>query len=209
MSLTKQQIKQLNTIFNVATLLGAEYAENKSIIGITLLPIILDTNGKIPADPRISVIFLNVSRVIASLRRGAWNDQEAEIKKFNISDLLKVVQSFGGGAIYGSNFIDNNKDNFNWWSKNPSFDLINENMKESKHTMDLFQEEGRNRHLDVKIWFDDLKIFNANKREVAIEDLFEAGKRAWDGISRGDEEAGKFGIMPLDKFDSKNFEDRF
>ena len=63
------------------------------------------------------------------------------------------------------------------------------------NTIDLFQE-GENRHIDLRIWFDDFQILTPKYEPVDLEDFLENGKRGWDAIYANNDKMGHFGIIP-------------
>jgi hypothetical protein len=103
--------------------------------------------------------------------------------------------SFKGLPVYGWEFLDRPEaDNFVNWSDRLSLDWRSEPNGVS-HTLDLFQDGG-SRHLDLRIWFDELRILTPERQEVAFDDFTAAGIRWWDGLHAGDQRTAGYGIYP-------------
>ena len=64
------------------------------------------------------------------------------------------------------------------------------------HTLDLFQGDGV-RHLDLRFWFDELRILGADRTEVAFDDFTAAAVRWWDARRADDPRTLGRGIFPL------------
>ena len=107
MELTDEIAKGLGVALNESSLLGVEYSEELNCASATFSVLTLpNEKDPEPQDTRIQMIFHNVGRIAASLRNGYWNDYGADIEKFEINELLSVVQSFGGQPIYGWDFFN-------------------------------------------------------------------------------------------------------
>src|SRR5690349_7908259 len=139
--LTQEQKQGLDVAFNEATLLGAEVDSTTRVAGITLSVLTLPEAGPAPADPRMQVLLYGVQRVAASLRLGNWNDLQAPMQPFELSELLSVVQSFGGCAIYGWEFFDLGPEQFESWQGKFSLDVTFCETP-AQHSISLFQEGG-------------------------------------------------------------------
>jgi hypothetical protein len=184
----------LGVALNEATLLGAEMSRERRLAAITFAVLSLPTEAGVPPqDARVSIVLSPVGRVAASLRMGSWDDPAAAVVPFALEDLLKTVQSFGGLSVYGWEFIDVETD-FEAWSERLSLDERFGDDGQA-HSITLFQE-GLDRHLDLRIWFDTLRVFRPNHSEIPIEDFLAAGKRWWDGLYAGDSRTQGHGIFP-------------
>ena len=183
----------LNIAFNEASLLGIEVAADIALAGITLSVLTLpdDTNGP-PADPRISVSLDGVTRIAASLRNGRWDDTSAKAESFEIGKLFPIVASFGFQPVYGWDFFDRHED-FKTWNQRLSLDLELSNKKVS-NSITLFQE-ATDRHLDVRIWFAELDLYDPDGNELNVSDVIEGGKRWWDAIAKKDPRIQHAGIV--------------
>jgi hypothetical protein len=94
-----------------------------------------------------------------------------------------VVRSFKSLPVYGWEFLGRPEaDNFATWSDRLSVDWRSEPGGLS-HTLDLFQE-GYDRHLDLRIWFDGLRVFAAEHEEIALDDFAAGGVRWWGRAPR-------------------------
>jgi hypothetical protein len=65
-------------------------------------------------------------------------------------------------------------------------------------TISLFQEGAvEDRHLDLCVWFDNIKICTAQGQEIQLDDFIAGGKRWWDGLYADDPRTRDKGINPL------------
>ena len=186
----------LGCAFNEAELLGVEFDSERKLVACTLNLLAIDVNGNIPDDRRIQLILKPISRIVASLRNGHWDDDLAPAVNFAPDKLLKIVQSFNASSIYGWEFINCQDDGFNRWKNRPSFDWKSDNYTGKENTFDLFQEDG-SRHLDIRIWFDDLITLNSKGKQLEISNLIETSNRVWEAINENSEVTKEFGIIPL------------
>ena len=211
MRLSDEQIHGLDIALNESSLLGLEVDPNRRVAGATFAVLSLPEVGDVPTDRRIQMIFRPVRRVVASLRHGQWNDANAEVEKFQLADLLAVVQRFGGKPIYGREFIDSKDEgNFTKWVDRLSLDFRSTgwirqrigtvwgNIRGSSHSIFLFQE-GPKLILDIKLWFDDIEIRNPQGEEIGLDEFIAGGRRWWDALYAGDERTKGFGIFPMKK----------
>lgn len=201
MKLTADIINGLDTAFNEADVLGVEFDEKRNLIGCTFRPIMLDKDGHVPEDRRVQVILKPVGRLVASLRLGNWNDEHAAVEKFEPGQLLEKVQSFGG-HIYGAEFFNCGDARFESWKGRLSFDWTSTATTGFANTLDIFQQ-GLERHLDIRIWFDELSIFNAKREPIEIHEFIASGQRGWDAIYSGNPKTHTFGVIPVVNGDSE------
>lgn len=188
----------LGVAFNEAALFGVELDEEKRRVGVTLSMVCANEDGTLPDDKRVQIILQPVGKLVASLRNGRWDDEKAEIVPFKADELLETIKSFQGLPIYGWEFINCGDNDYNQWSKRASL-TFESGTDGLSHTFDLFQE-GFERHLDLRIWFDDMKFFSPGGQEIEIEEVIKRGKRGWDQIYSGDKKAtNEYAIFPTGK----------
>jgi len=102
MKIDAKTAQGLGAALNEATLLGAEYDPTRNSLGATFsVRTLPDGQSHEPQDPRIQIVFSGGGRVAAALRDAFWNVREAVTIRFEIADLLSIVQSFGGQPVYG------------------------------------------------------------------------------------------------------------
>ena len=196
MALSKNETEGLGVAFNEATLLGVEVDAARSLCGLTLSVLTLPQDGPAPDDSRVQMLLRPVGRVCASLRSGRWDDLQAHVEKFELSELLKIVQSFGGQPIYGWKFFDLEEFNFEEWSDRLSLDWHG-NSSAMEHNITLFQEGSvPERILDLRIWFKEITFHRANGELIKTEDIITGGKKWWDGLHSGDKRTAGHGIFP-------------
>jgi hypothetical protein len=170
MDLSEDQRHDLNVALNEATLIGVELGTQHRAASLTF--------------------------GVLTLRNGAADDAGAPVEEFALDQLLDVVMSFKGLAVYGWEFVDRpERDNFAEWSDRLSLDWRSEPDGLS-HTLDLFQA-GHDRHLDLRIWFDELRVFTPEHEEIALDEFAAGGVRWWDGLYANDPRTAGHGIAPL------------
>lgn len=200
MELTRERIQALGVALNEATLVGVEIDEQQRGVGVTFSVLTLPQTGPAPQDTRVQFVLFPVGRVIASLRNGDWNDVDAEILQVAPEELLTVVQSFGGQPVYGWNFFDVRDDAKEHWIDQLSLDWgAREDGME--HTLTLFQE-GVERHLDLRIWFDAFVICDPYGNQIEVEEFCAGGQRWWRAFNEGDPRTRGAGLSTLDDEES-------
>lgn len=145
----------------------------------------LPEKGAPPDDPLIQILFIPVGRVAASLRDGRWDDPEAEVVPFTIDELTSVVRSFEGRAIDGWEFFDRPDDDFERRSKRLSLDWAQGDGGRS-HTFTMALDSAHS-ILELRIWFDHLRVFDRDFNEISVDTFVAGGKRWWDAFFKGDE----------------------
>jgi hypothetical protein len=199
MDLSAEQIHAFGVALNEASLVGVEVEAAEGSAGVTLAVLSLPPDGgPEPADRRVQLVLQPLGRVAASLRQGAWDDDDATVVPLGLDRLHAAVSGFGQQPIYGWEFLDvpEEKD-FAGWRDRLSLDW-RASSGGLTHTLDLFQEsaEGERRHLDLRLWFDDLRIFGPDRREIAFDDFVAGGVRWWDAMYAGDARTKGHGIVP-------------
>jgi len=136
-----------------------------------------------------------VGRVAAALRDAYWDDTSAETIPFDASELLAIVQSFGGQPVYGWEFINNEDRAFDQGRHRLSLDIkVESGSLDNRIT--LFQGGSTpRRHLDLWIWFDGMLIRDAVGTTIDIGDFAAGGKRWWDAMYAGDSRTSGHGIV--------------
>lgn len=197
-------MRDLGVALNEATLVGVEVSAKERGAALTFAVLALPSgDGPPPDDPRVRLILQPVGRIAASLRHGRWDDPTAGIESFELERLEEVVASFEQQPMYGWRFLDvPDKDDFAMWASRLSLDWRSE-PGGTAHTLDLFQEWGGTRHLDLRFWFDDLRIFDRDRREVPLDEFTSAGVRWWDGLYANDPRTAGHGIVPAPRLHSK------
>lgn len=195
LQMTSAEAEGLGIALNEATLLGVEIDPSRRIAAVTLRVLTLPEDGPPPADSRLQLLLQPVGRIAASLRGGRWDDPAAPVLPLKEGDVLTASQSFGCLPIYGWRFFDLPGEDFKRWSSRLSLDS-RLGMDGHRHTITLFQE-GNDRHLDLRIWFDDLEFRTTDGCRIGLIEVIEGGKRWWDRMYAGDPRTHGCGIMPL------------
>ena len=198
MQIDEELRHRIGLALNEATLLGVEFDEAKNLVACSFAVIAMKKDGNVPEDNRLLFIFKPVGRFVASFRNGHWDDQNASAEKFEPKKILEVIQRFQGQPIYGWDFINCGDQYFDTWKDRFSFDYFLAKNIGLSNTIDLFQESG-DKHIDLRIWFDDFKILSPKYEPVALEEFLENGKRGWDAIYANNDKMNKFGIIPAAK----------
>lgn len=174
----------LDVAFNEATLLGVEVSESRQVAAITLALLTLPSNREpAPEDSQVSVILDGVSRVAVSLRDGNWHDRSAATQPVLLDSLPDVVRTFQGQPVYGGEFFDQ-EENFRQWSDRLSLDATL-HPSAADHSLTLFQE-GVGRHLDIRLWFSNLRITDAEGQPLNLKQVIAGGQRWWKAMYGGD-----------------------
>ena len=194
MRLTSNEKVALGTALNEATLLGVEVDEGDRAVAVTFSVLTLPESGPAPDDCRVQFLFSSVDRIAASLRNGTWDDADAEVVPFPISDLAAVVRGFGGEFVYGWEFFDIHDTELRGWGKRLSLDWTGDDNGRN-HSISLFQEDGE-RHLDLCIWFGSFEIQTPSGDLVPLSEFCEGGRRWWDALYRDDPRTEGHGIVP-------------
>ncbi len=185
----------LGVLLNEADLLGVEFDPTRRLCAVTLRVLVLPEEGPEPPDRRIFFVMSGVSRVLASLRGRHSQFDKAPILPVTVETLDSVVQSFGGLPIYGWEFIDRPlRAPQNWWTKRPSLDWKSHDGAQGSHTLDLFQQGG-DRDLDLRIWFESFRIVAPDYRELDVDDLILSANRWWEAMHSGDSRTAGHGIV--------------
>jgi len=192
---SRGDFERLEYLFNEATLVGAELDETARVAAVTLELLLLPEVGPWEGERRVQVKLLNVGRCVASLRRGAWNAFFARRIRFPPSELLEVVRSFGGGAIYGNQFFDQAWRDLRTIHWRYSFDVRLAGGSKA-HSISLFQE-GNVRHLDLIFWFEALELLFPDYSAASLDSLCEGNDRWWRAMRAGDPRVAASGIVAL------------
>jgi hypothetical protein len=195
MQIDEELRHRIGLALNEATLLGVEFDKEKNLVACSFALVAMEKDGNVPEDNRLLFIFKPVGRFVASLRNGHWDDKNAEVENFESENILKIIQSFKGLSIYGWDFINCGDKDFDTWKDRLSFDYLTDDNIGLTNTIDLFQEGG-NRHIDLRIWFDDFEVLTPKYEPVDLEEFLENGKRGWDAVYENNDKMGNFGIIP-------------
>jgi len=188
----------LNTALNESDWLDIGVDSELRVARFLLRVLTLPEVGNAPADRRVVLRCDGVGRVAASLRGGRWDDDQAPVEKVSLDGLSEVVRSFGGQSIYGWEFIDPSDRSWGRWGKRLSLDAVI-GASGGTHVIELFQESGTGpaRHLDLRVWFDELSVTRAEGQPISLEEFAAGGTRWWDALYARDPRAHGHGIAPL------------
>lgn len=195
MRLTAEQLDGLNVALNEATLLGVEFDPGERVAGVTLDVLALPPDAPERDDGRVLLVLEPVGGIAASLRHGTWDERSARVERFGVDEIHGIVAQVAGNPIYGWEFFDAPAKSFRTWSDRLSLDWHSDLPDGRNHSLDLFQEADS--HLDLRIWFDGLRIVRADGTEVPLETFVSEGRRWWDAFHRHDPRTARRGLVPL------------
>lgn len=195
-TIPKDICEKLGFPLNEATFVDLQFDSLRALAKCTFRVVTVDKQGIVPDDTTVVLTFAPVGRLITSLRYGNWDDSGAEVETFGPDQVSSIVRSFNGQSIYGWKFFNLGDESIKDWVDKLSLDFRSHNKEGFANTIDLFQEEGCNRYLDLRIWFDHLSIADSRGNKIDVDTFIENGKRAWDSILGGNKETRGFGIVP-------------
>ena len=189
------QKDKVAAVLNEATLLGItiDPARRTASIYVHALTLPEDTG---PSGTDLEVRLNGVSRAAFSIRDGHWTDRLAPVASITHEEISEVVDRFGHLPVYGDNFLDSENKWLKEWGDRLSLNWILAAGESSPHTFDFFQE-GPERHLDARIWFETIVFLDQNGVEIGLDDLVQAADRWWTGMRSGDPRTASSGIVPL------------
>ena len=208
MQINEELRQRIGVALNEATLLGVEFDREQKRVACSFALVAMDENGNVPEDNRLLFIFEPIGRFVASYRKGHWDDQNAEVEKFEPEKILEIVQQFQKLSIYGWDFVNCGDKDFDTWKDRLSFDFSTGESSGLTNTIDLFQE-GYDKHIDIRIWFDDFEILTPKYESVDLEEFLENGKRGWDAIYADNDKMSNFGIVPATSENKQKLEKMF
>jgi hypothetical protein len=170
----------LNLALNEAIIIGLDFDEERQTVYVTFCPIAIQQDGTIPSDNRFLFAFRNVGRLASSLTL----EPDTTAIKFKSNELGAKVSEFKNESIYGWEFIDNPEEIvFKQWKDNVSFDTVINDSCINQHTIDLFQEDKYSKKsIDIRIWFENIEIFDSDSKLLDVQTFIDNGKRGWDKI---------------------------
>ena len=197
MNLTTEQVDGLNVALNEAAWLGIDIDCEGMRATVLLDVLTLPAEGPASDETNVALLLDGVSRVAASLRKGWWNDAEATVELLSLPGLDTAVRDFGGNPIYGWEFINPPEESWAGWRGRLSLDA---NLSEdpAPHVLEIFQESGSGspRHLDLRVWFRELRVRRGAGEEVPMQEFIDGGVRWWGGLHAGDPRTTGKGIFP-------------
>ncbi len=196
MEFSDEQVYAFGVALNEATVVAVAVDPERRAVAVTLGVLSLpEGGGPGPADPRVVLFLEPAGRIAASLRHGRWDDAAAPVEPFELGDLPGVVAGFLQLSLYGWKFLDVPADDrFARWCDRLSLDWSSE-PGGLAHTLDLFQASPE-RILDLRVWFDGIRIFTPDGHELAFDEFTAAGLRWWDALKAGDPRTAGHGIHP-------------
>lgn len=195
MEISGELCQRLGVALNEADLLGLAVDKDGREATITVRVLTLPEHGPEPLD-RVRLLRCSpVCRVAASLRHGRWDDEHARVEPVTLSQLGEFVGRWGH-SIYGWEFVDPPDTSWKTWRTRLSLDVRFK--RRSRHVTEMFDNFYEpERHLDFRIWFEDLAIFTLASEPISLEDFAKGGERWWQGLYAADPRTSGHGILPF------------
>jgi hypothetical protein len=185
----------LEVALNEADFCDLRINERTGEVQLLMVVLTLPEVGPEPEDRRTVLSCEGVSRVLASLRHGRWDDETAPVEELRLQDLPLTVRSFGSQPIHGWDFLDLPESGNAAWKRQASIDF-SVGQGRGEHSIDVFQESvaGPPRHLDLRIEFDELTVRDATGESLELEDFAAGGRRWWAALETSDPRVEGHGI---------------
>jgi hypothetical protein len=195
----------IDVAFNEATLFDVALRRDKREIALGFEVLTLPEGAGGSGHASVTLVLEGVTGVVASFRRGRWNDEDAEVVPLTADEIPAVVASFGGQPIYGWEFFDQPEGSWARWQNRLSLEA-HWNACRAAHSLRVFQEslQGPARHLDLGFWFERIEVRDVDDRALDLEEFTLGGRRWSDAMIAGDERTKQSGIVPLRPDDPKS-----
>lgn len=174
MAISKEIREGLNIILNEASIINIEFNEIENYI-FCKFELLREKDNKTPNIANFK--FENIFRFVAKYSEKV--EDIIKVKKINPNEISYYVEKFINKDIYGWDFINIEKSNFNF--ENSSFDYITSESYDEQDSIELFQDDF-DEDIEIKIWFGKFEIFNELYQKINIEDLILRQKKIWDSI---------------------------
>lgn len=180
MNIDKKQKDGLDLAFNESTInyVGIE----SDSVEILLSCISMNADKEFPDDNRLKIVFSDYGRIAISYRKGTWDDENAEIEEIKPDELKSKFDGLILDSMYGWEFINLEEKQFTDWSDKISLDKINNLNWSDMNTIDLFAEQvGKDEiTIDIRIWFNDFRVFDFKNAELSKKEFAENAQRGWN-----------------------------
>jgi hypothetical protein len=172
----------LNVAFNESKINYLDISDES--IEVVLDCLCMNENNEFPDDSRIKILFKPYGKIIISIREGGWNNESAEIIKFDRDKLKDYFQNLMLDSMYGWEFINLDESKYKHWADKLSFCIETGLDYSELNTIDLFAEQlGKESiTIDLRIWFEDLKIFDWTGNEMTTQQFIDRGQRGWNQL---------------------------
>ncbi|RMI34168.1 hypothetical protein [Nocardia stercoris] len=176
----------LNTALAEATCLGVTVDAAAAELRIDLEVLTLPEDSPPPEHHRVVLLLTGVSRVAASMRLHDWHEPEPRVLPLTLDTLHEGVAAFGGGALHGWEFIDGASSGWSLWRELLSFDT-EVSANPAVHVLEFAQQEGVDpRELDVRIWFQGIRILDPEGNDVPTAEFVAGAQRWWKAHDKCD-----------------------
>ena len=208
MPLTPEQVDGLGIALNEASWHDLSIDQPARSVSALMTVLARDAAGAEALDPRRTLRFTGVSRVVASYRAGPWDDAAAPALPLDADGLHELLRRSGGTPVYGWEFVDADDRSWPDWRTRLSLDLTLGGP--GGHHVTLFQDLQGKAHLDLRAWFSDLAVLDGNGSGLDLDEFIAGGVRWWDAMYAGERSDLAPGIVGLRPEESKaRWWDRF
>ena len=208
MPLTAEQVDGLGVALNEASWHDLQLDAASASVSALMTVLSRDRDGFEASDPRRTLRFTGVSRVVASYRPGRGDDASAAALPLEPDGLRELLRRNGGTPVYGWGFIDSDDPSWPGWRTRLSLDLLLGGP--GGHHVTLFQDLQGKAHLDLRAWFSDVTVFDGQGTGVDLDEFIAGGVRWWDAMYAGERSDLAPGIVALRPEESKpRWWDRF
>jgi hypothetical protein len=182
MKITSEIEKGLNLAFNESKLNYVDITPD--FIEVVLDCICMNENNEFPDDSRIKIQFKPYGKIAISYRKGEWDDKQAEIVKIESDKLKDYFSDLTLDSMYGWEFINFGEKEYEKWSDKLSLILETDLDSKGMNTIDLFAEQIAKDAvtINIRIWFDDFKIFDSKENELTKQQFIDSGQRGWNQL---------------------------
>lgn len=142
----------------------------------------------------IRIELRRLGRVLASLREGRWDDRRAKAKPLSLEELSALLQPYNE-TVYGDLWNQPLKTNAHWTNR-VSFDWRSGADLDDMNRLELFKNPPGG-HLDVLIWFTDVRIIDETGNELSPDAVAAEVKAWWASMQSGETPMGEHGIYLL------------
>ena len=180
MNIKKKQKDGLDLAFNESKINYVGIESNS--IEVLLDCISMNSNKEFPDDNRLKIVFSDYGSIAVSYRKGNWDNENAEIEKIKPDELKLKFDGLILDSMYGWEFINLEEKQFTDWSDKISLDEINNSNWSDMNTIDLFAEQvGKDEiTIDIRIWFNDFRVFDFKNTELSKKEFAENAQRGWN-----------------------------
>lgn len=174
MIFSEKHIEGLNVVLNEASIEELHFNEVDNIFSCKL-ELIREKGSEIP-----NVIILKLEKIKRYISRYTSDFQNSKtVIHFPHYEIENYLKNFINKEIYGWCFFNVKDSVFNL--EELSFDYLKSDNFNNFNSLELFQE-GFDEDLEIKIWFENIRILDVNDLELNINHLIDKQNKVWNSI---------------------------